>query len=383
MKKVPLHKPYWGFKEIFQVIKTILLKKGGGGGPFGELVEKKICELLNIKFAFLCNSGTSALEMSLMALNLSDGFEAILPAFTFVSTANAVVRERGIPVFVDIEETTYNIDTKLIEKKITKKTKVIIPVHYAGVGCKMDEILAISKKYNLFVIEDAAHAFGSKYKTKYLGTFGDLGCYSFHITKNLTCGEGGCCVTDNEELAEIIETIRDKGTDRQKFLRKEVSEYKWVSKGSNFLMSDILAGILYQQINRLNKINKLRRKKAIYLWEKLKNEIREEIILPELNEFKESNWHIFAIRVKNEEYRNKLIEYLNKKGIQASFHYLPLHLSPFVQKNYNYKPGDFPITELVAKTLIRIPLYPQISYREINYIVKSIKEGIYKIKHDK
>ena len=381
MRTIPLYKPFWGIKEILQVAKIIYSGKGGGGEKIGRLVEKEIKTLLNVKHCFLCNSGTGALELSLLSLNLPSEFEAIVPSFTFVSTANAVVREGGHPVFVDIEEETFNINPDLIEEKITEKTKVIIPVHYGGVGCRMEKIMEIAKKYSLFVIEDAAHAFGAKYKSNWLGTFGNTGCFSFHITKNLVCGEGGAIVTNEEDLAGNIEIIREKGTDRSKFLRGEIKEYRWINNGSNFLLSDILAGILYQQLKRINKINLLRRKKAIYLWKRLKMELGEKIILPSIEKTKEPNWHIFAIRVKDKKLRDAVIEYLNNHKIKASFHYLPLHLSPYIQKKYKYKKGDLPVTEKICDTLIRLPLYPQISYFSLNYIVKTLKEAIIKNKN--
>ena len=381
MRTIPLYKPFWGIKEILQVAKIIYSGKGGGGEKIGRLVEKEIKTLLNVKHCFLCNSGTGALELSLLSLNLPSEFEAIVPSFTFVSTANAVVREGGHPVFVDIEEETFNINPDLIEEKITEKTKVIIPVHYGGVGCRMEKIMEIAKKYSLFVIEDAAHAFGAKYKSNWLGTFGNTGCFSFHITKNLVCGEGGAIVTNEEDLAGNIEIIREKGTDSSKFLRGEIKEYRWINNGSNFLLSDILAGILYQQLKRINKINLLRRKKAIYLWKRLKMELGEKIILPSIEKTKEPNWHIFAIRVKDKKLRDAVIEYLNNHKIKASFHYLPLHLSPYIQKKYKYKKGDLPVTEKICDTLIRLPLYPQISYFSLNYIVKTLKEAIIKNKN--
>ncbi|MCX8082105.1 MAG: dTDP-4-amino-4,6-dideoxygalactose transaminase [bacterium] len=376
MKIYPLNKPDWGIKEIIAVTKYILRGKGGGGnGEITRRVEKKIGEILNIPYVFLTSSGTSALELGLYALQLQPGYEVITSSFTFVSTATAIIRQGGIPAFVDIEINTMNINPDLIEDKINEKTKVIIPVHYGGLGCKMEKILNIAQKYNLSVIEDAAHAFGSKYKEKYLGTWGDIGCFSFHETKNIVCGEGGAIVTSNEGLSEKIDIIREKGTNRSKFLKGEIEKYEWISEGSNFLLSDILAVLLEQQINKLEIINKKRKEIAEYMYNKLQS-LSPPLILPNKNLMEETNWHIFAIRVPNQQIRSELLIYLNKNGIKASFHYLPLHLSPYIKTNpiYKYKNGDLPITESVASTIIRLPLNTKMKYKDVDYIVYHIEK---------
>jgi len=373
MKKIYLAEPFFGIEEFFMGCSMLKTLKQHRYGIWTKKVEEMISQLMSVKYSFLTTSCTSALELSLWIYEFPPGFEAIIPSFTFVSTANAVIRQKGKPVFVDIERKTLNINPDLIEDKVNEKTKVIIPVHYAGVGCNMEKIINIAKKHNLVIIEDAAHAFGAKFNNKYLGTFGDIGCFSFHITKNFTCGEGGAIVTDNELLARKIEIFRDKGTNRAQFIRKEINKYDWISEGSSYVISDFLSMLLYHQLKKFKKNNYLRKKKAEYLYYQLgKSNLKEYITFPNKEILENSNYHICYILVKDERDRNPLIEYLNQKGIESAFHYQPLHLSPYIKNKYIIN-ESLPVTEEVASKIVRLPIYPQIKKSQIRYIVRTIK----------
>lgn len=371
---IPLNRPWFDNREIEAARAAIQSGYVVGNGPKGKELEEKLKSYLNVKHTFLMPSCTAALEAALMSLNIGSGDEVICPSFTFVSTANAIVRENAKPVFVDIQPDTYNIDPEKIKKAITKKTKAMIPVHYGGYSCDMDEINFIASKYSIPVIEDAAHAIGSKYKGKYLGTIGNIGCFSFHATKNLVCGEGGALVTNEDFIARKIEIIQEKGTDRSSFLRGEVGKYTWVGKGSSYVLSDILATIALEQFKKLGEINRRRNEHALYFINKL-NHLDEKLILPVQKDGVESNWHIFPIRV-SKTHRDWLIKALRAEGIEAAFHYIPLHTSPFAQKNLGYKSGCLPVTEEVSETLIRLPIYPQLTCEERDDIIFAVKKVI-------
>lgn len=369
---IPLSKPYMGEEEIRAASKSILSGNIKGQGEVGIKLQDFMKDLFNIKSAILTTSGTHALELALMTLDIKEKDEAILPSFSFVSCATAIVRQGARPIFTDIEEEYLNIDPEKIEEKITEKTRAIICIHYGGVGCQMREILEIARRYNLYVIEDAAHAIGSKYDDKYLGTIGDIGCFSFHETKNVSCGEGGAFLTKDDTLTQRAEIIVEKGTNRLAFLRGDVDKYTWVDKGSSYVLSDILAAVLFEQIKKMPFINKKRELIGMRYLEGLRKlEENGKIILPKLNP-DNTNWHIFYIRVKAPENRDRIINALRERGIEASFHFLPLHLSPYARTNYNYSESDFPITEMVSNSLIRLPTYPDLTESEQEYIIDSL-----------
>ncbi|MCR4324885.1 MAG: dTDP-4-amino-4,6-dideoxygalactose transaminase [Candidatus Curtissbacteria bacterium] len=369
---IPLHKPFWGREEERAAISAMRSGTGVGDLSFGEVLAKTISDKFGIKFVLPTNSGTAALELACACL-LKSGDEVILPSFTFSSCANAVLLAGAKPVFCDIDINTYNINPLEIEKLITKKTKAIMVVHYAGLACDMDKINQIAKKHNLYVVEDAAHALGSKYNGKFLGTIGKVGCYSFHGTKNAASGEGGIFVTGDLKLHRMAEIIREKGTDRSSFMRGEKKKYSWVSVGRSLVLSDILSAIALEQIKKLDTITEMRRKNAEYFLKKLEP-LSSKLILPFRDENLECDWHIFAIRVPRLA-RARVIKSLRSYGIEASFHYLPLHTSVMGRK-MGYKAGDLPVTEEIAATLIRLPMYPKLKKSEMDYIAAVLEKVV-------
>lgn len=367
---IPLHKPFWGRDEEKAAITAMRSGTGIGDLDYSEQLSKELSQLIGTKFALPTSSGTTSLELACAYL-LKKGDEVILPSFTFSSCANAVLLAGGKPVFADIDFQTYNIDPLEVEKLITKKTKAVMVVHYAGMACDMEKINNIAQNYKLLVIEDAAHALGAKYNGLHLGTLGVIGCYSFHGTKNAVSGEGGAFVTNDPQINKIAEIIREKGTNRSSFMRGERRKYSWVRVGRSLILSDILSAIALVQIKKLNQITSLRQKKAQYLLKKLES-LSSKIILPVISKGTEANWHIFAIRVPRAS-RNRIIKDLKSYGIEASFHYLPLHTSVMGQ-SLGYKVGNLPVSEEISSTLIRLPIYPQLKNSEIDYIADVLKK---------
>lgn len=367
---IPLHKPFWGKDEERAAILAMRTGTGIGDLSYSEKLAKTLEEIISVEYVLPTGSGTAALELACACLLKKDD-EVILPSFTFSSCANAILLSGAKPVFCDIDINTYNIDFSDIERKITKKTRALMVVHYAGFACDMDKISDIAAKYNLLIIEDAAHALGAKYKGKHLGSIGTVGCFSFHGTKNAASGEGGAFATSNIKIAKLAEIIREKGTDRSSFMRGERKKYSWVNVGRSLVLSDILAAIALEQIKKIDKITMLRKKNAQYLLKKLKK-ISSKIILPRESEGSDGNWHIFAIRVPRL-MRNKVILGLKSYGIEASFHYLPLH-SSIMGKKLGYKNRDLPVTEEVSATLIRLPIYPKLKKSELDYMVAALEK---------
>lgn len=372
--KIPFNKPSFTGNELKYIKKTIAMNKISGDGYFTLKCHSFLEKKLGVKKCLLTTSCTHALEMAAILINLKAGDEVILPSYTFVSTVNSFVLRGAKPVFVDIDPRTMNLDHTKIEQAITQNTKAIIPVHYAGIGCNMEKIMAIAKKYNLYVIEDAAQALNSKYKNKFLGTYGDFATLSFHETKNYTCGEGGALLINNENFIERAEIIREKGTDRSKFFRGQVDKYTWVDIGSSYLPSDILAAYLYAQLEKLDHINKKRKNIFDYYYKRLKElEKIGQLKLPYIPKDCKINYHMFYIILPNEKDRDSLMNALKEKGIMAILHYIPLHLSK-KGRSYDYKENDLPITENLSGRLLRLPFYNSISTKELNYIIKSIKQ---------
>ncbi|OGE35404.1 hypothetical protein A3E66_00220 [Candidatus Daviesbacteria bacterium RIFCSPHIGHO2_12_FULL_37_16] len=367
---IPLHKTFWGREEEKAAIAAMRSGTGVGDLAFSEALAKEISKKLDVSYVLPTGSGTAALELA-CALLLKRGHEVILPSFTFSSCANAILLAGAMPVFADIDINTYNLDPVEIEKKITKKTKAIMVVHYAGMACAMDKIMQIANENNLYVIEDAAHALGASYGGKSLGTIGNVGCFSFHGTKNAASGEGGAFATNDKQIFKIAEIIREKGTNRSSFMRGERKKYSWVKVGRSLILSDILSAIALEQIKKLDKITLLRRKNSEYFLKKLKK-ISSKIILPRISEGTDPNWHIFAIRAPRL-LRDKIIKALRNYGIEASFHYLPLHQSQ-MGKKLGCKTKDLPVSEEVASTLIRLPMHPKLTKSEIDYIVAALEK---------
>ena len=322
----------------------------------------------------LTTSGSSALELAAILSKIKPGDEFIVPSFTFSSTANAFMLRGARPIFVEINPDTMNIDVDKIEGKITPKTKVIVPVDYAGVSCDMDKINEIAKKYNLMVIEDAAQAIGSKYKGKPCGLQSDIACFSFHETKNFNMGEGGAVYIKDDTLMEEAEIIREKGTNRKQFIHGQVDKYSWYKIGSSILPSDVLSAILYGQLGRFDEILNRR----LNIWnqyftslEKLENS--GKLRRPRIPDYATHNAHIFFILLNDEETRNELLHFLKDHDIVATFHYLPLHSAPLGQE-YGYRPGDLPITEDAASRLLRLPLHYNMTDDDVNKVILTIND---------
>lgn len=369
---IPLHKPFWGREEEKAAISAMRQGTGIGDLAYSAQLARELAFYLGIKYVLPTGSGTAALELACACL-LSRGDEVILPSFTFSSCANAIMLSGAKPVFVDVDIGSYNIDPTEIEKAISDKTRAVMVVHYAGMACDMERIGHLAKRFGLLVVEDAAHALGSKYKDQHLGTIGLVGCYSFHGTKNAASGEGGAFVTRDPAIFKRAEIIREKGTNRSSFMRGERKKYSWVSVGRSLILSDILSAIALEQIKKLDEITKLRKKKADYLMMRLAK-LSAKVILPQVTAGTDPSWHIFAMRVPRT-MRSQVISGLRSYGIEASFHYLPLHSSA-MGKKLGYKTGDLPVTEEVAATLIRLPMYPKLKSSELDYIVAALEKVI-------
>lgn len=373
MSRIKFSEPYITNRELELIKDSISKGEISGDRFYTKKCTEFIEQIFGTKKALLTTSCSSALDMAALLLDLKENDEVIMPSYTFVSTANAVVLRGAKPVFAEIDGNTLNIDPIDVERKITEKTKAIFPVHYAGVSCDMDKIMNIAKKYNLKVVEDAAQGVNAKYKGRYLGTIGDIGCYSFHETKNYSCGEGGAILINyDEELAKRAEIIREKGTNRSQFIRGEVDKYTWIDVGSSYLLSDILASILWAQFEKLDEINSKRKKIYETYYEGLKIlEDKGKLKLPVIPKYCQSNYHIFYILLNSEEERNYLLDKLKQKDIQATFHYIPLHISPMGRK-LGYKSDDLPVTEDVSKRILRLPIYPELCLEDVNYIIEVI-----------
>jgi dTDP-4-amino-4,6-dideoxygalactose transaminase len=338
-----------------------------GDGAFTRKCNTLLENALGMKKTLLTTSCTHALEMAAILLNIQTGDEVIVPSFTFVSTINAFVLRGAKPIFSDIRKDTLNIDESLLEGLITKRTKAIVVVHYAGVGCEMDAIMNIANKYDIPIIEDNAHGLFGKYKGRFLGTFGTFATQSFHETKNFSSGEGGALFINNKNYIERAEIIREKGTNRTKFFRGELDKYSWVDIGSSYLPSDILAAVLYAQLEKRELIQAKRKK----IWENYHENldawaIENDIRLPIIPEYCEQSYHMFYLIMPTHEKRTLFIQHLKKNGIMAVFHYLPLHLSE-MGKIFGGKIRDCPVTENISDRLVRLPFYNDLDIETLDF----------------
>ena len=360
-------------KECEYVLEAIKSGHLAGDGVFTKKCSELLEDTLNVPKALLTTSCTAALELSALLLNLQPGDEVILPSFTFVSTVNAYLLRGVKPIFCDIRPDTLNIDETKINSLVTSKTKVIVPVHYAGVGCDMDVILSIARQNNLAVVEDNAHGLFGKYRGRNLGTFGCMSAQSFHETKNFTCGEGGAILINDPALIDRSEILREKGTNRTRFFRGLVDKYTWVDIGSSFLPSDLLAAFLFGQLEAREKIQIIRLK----LWNRYKLgltdwAIEQGVNLPFVPKDCDQAYHMFYMLTPSLEYRQGLILHLKNSGIQAVFHYLPLHLSD-MGKKYGGCKGDYPVTERVSDRLLRLPFYNTLTESEQDRVINAVQ----------
>lgn len=365
--------PYVG-KEKEYVSQAIDNHKICGDGEFTKKCSAWIEEKTGTEKALLTTSCTHATEMAALLCDIQPGDEIIMPSYTFVSTADAFVLRGAKVVFVDIRPDTMNIDEKKIEAAITKKTKAIVPVHYAGVSCEMDTIMDIARRHNLCVIEDAAQGVMSKYKGKALGTIGDFGCYSFHETKNYSMGEGGALLIKNADMIESAEILREKGTNRSKFFRGQIDKYTWVNYGSSYLPSELNAAYLWAELEEADKINENRLASWNHYYEGL-SELSEQgkIDLPVVPEGCEHNAHMFYIKAKDLEERTRLISFMKEQGVGCVFHYIPLHSAPAGRKFGRFY-GEDVYTTRESERLMRLPMYYGLEAEQIDYVIEKIKE---------
>lgn len=369
---IPFNIPPVVGKELQYITQAITNQKLSGDGPFGKKCQQWFETHFKTLKALLTPSCTAALEMSAILADIKEGDEVIMSSFTFVSTANAFVLRGAKIVFVDIRPDTMNIDEQLIEAAITKKTKAIVPVHYAGVACEMDIIMDIARRHNLWVIEDAAQGVMSTYKGKALGTIGHIGCFSFHETKNYSAGgEGGAILINDESLLLRAEIIREKGTDRSQFIRGQVDKYTWTDIGSSFLPSELQGAYLFAQLETANTINN----KRLNLWDRyqlaFKSLITRKVVQgPIIPVELKHNAHMYYLKLSSQEQRDAYIQHMKAKEITTVFHYIPLHSSPAGQK-YGRFYGEDKFTTLESQRLVRLPLFYQISDEEQQQVIRA------------
>ena len=373
---IPFNRPYLTGKELIYIRQAHRRAQLAGNGYFTIKCQKWLEKNLGTKKAFLTHSCTSALEMAAILADIKPGDEIIMPSYTFVSTANAFVLRGGVPVFVDIRPDTLNIDEKLIEKAITRRTKAIVPVHYAGVGCEMDTILKIARRYRLLVIEDAAHCVRATYKGRELGTIGDFGALSFHETKNIISGEGGALLINNPKFIKRAEIVWQKGTDRSCFMRGEVDKYTWRDVGSSFLPGELMAAFLWAQLEEAGAITKNR----LSVWHSYHDKlaplekngwIRLCVVPKECS----NNAHMYYVVFNTSAERQRALQVFRKHNINALFHYIPLHASP-AGRHFGRLAGPLPKTDSISRRILRLPLWMGIRKKERQKVI-NILSGLF------
>ncbi len=372
--RVPFNKPFF-IEKSFQYIRDAMEKGNiSGNGIYTLKCHSLLKQLFGIRKAMLTTSCTHALEMCALLLDVQPGDEVIVPSFTFVSTINAFVLRGAKPVFIDVRSDTLNMNERLLERLINSRTKAIVPVHYAGVGCEMDVISSIAASHNIPVVEDNAQGIFGKYRENFLGTFGCLSTHSFHETKNFSCGEGGALFINDPQYIERAEILWEKGTNRNRFFRGEVDKYTWVDLGSSYLPSDILAAFLYAQLEDHIHIQLVRKKIWEYYFENLKDWASNlNIGLPFVPVHCDQSYHMFYLLLPSFNMRQSLINYLKGKSILSVFHYVPLHLSEMGQR-FGGKLGDCPVTEDVSIRLLRLPFYNSLTTSDQRYAIEALKD---------
>lgn len=373
-ERIRFNVPYLSGNELVYIADAHSKGQLAGDGEYTKRCQHLLEQQLQIPKVLLTHSCTAALEMAALLIDIKPGDEVIMPSYTFVSTANAFVLRGAKIVFVDIDAETKNIDAALIQEKITDHTRAIVAVHYAGVTCDMKSLGKICNRENLFLIEDAAQAIYAKYDNKYAGTFGDLGCLSFHETKNIISGEGGALLINNKQLIERAEIIREKGTNRSKFLRGQIDKYSWVDIGSSFLPGELTAAFLLAQLEEKDKIISAR----MAVWDKyyssLKNYQSKEIKIMSSPLDRQHNGHMFYISMDSMMTRDKFIDYMNKSNIQCVFHYVPLHNSQFFRSQNDYIDQNLPVTESTSKKLVRLPFWTHLPIEKQEIIIEKTTE---------
>lgn len=372
-KKLPFNRPYISGRELYNIANAHLSGHLSGDGQYTKLCHAWLERYTRSAKALLTHSCTAALEMAALLLKIQPGDEVIMPSFTFVSTANAFVLRGAVPVFVDIREDTLNLDERLIESAITERTRAVVPVHYAGVACEMDSIMAVAHKRQIKVVEDAAQGVMASYKGRALGSIGDLGAYSFHETKNVISGEGGALLVNEPLLVQRAEIIREKGTDRSRFFRGEVDKYTWQEVGSSFLPGELIAAFLWAQLDEAERITE-ERLACWELYHELLEPLEKEGLLrrPVVPADCQHNAHMYYVLLDSAASREQLLDDLKRQGIGAVFHYVPLHASPAGER-YGRVHDSMAVTERQSERLVRLPLWLGISEAEQNQVVEQIK----------
>lgn len=377
-KKIPLFKIYWDKKDVGAVSKVIKSGMNWATGSNIEKLERKLANYLGIKYALVFNSGTSGLHALMIAYNIKPKDEVIVPSFTFIATANTSLFVGAKPVFAEIEEKTFGLDPDDVKKKITKKTKAIIPVHYGGCSCRIRELRRIAKKHKLILMEDAAESLGARIGNKKVGTFGEAAMFSFCAPKVITTGEGGVVVTNSKKIYEKLKLIRSHGRAETADYFSSARHMDYIALGYNFRMSNIIAALGISQFKKINKAIKMRRRNAAYLTKKLNS--LKEIILPEPPKGYFHLYQMYTIRVKKgKKIRDALKDYLNKKGIGAKIYFEPVHLTNFYKSLFKYKKGDLPVTEKISNQALTLPMYPTLTKKEMDFMIKEIQNFFKKI----
>jgi len=373
LSHIPFNRPFFSGREFELIQQAVANSQISGDGIFTRKCHALLENALGVSKVLLTTSCTHALEMAALLLDIKPGDEVIIPSFTFVSAANAFVLRGARPVFIDIRADTLNLDEAQLERLITPRTKAIVVVHYAGVGCDMDTIMQVAGQHGIPVVEDNAHGLFGKYRGKYLGTFGCLATQSFHETKNFTCGEGGALIVNDSRYLDRAEIIREKGTNRSSFFRGQVDKYSWLDLGSSYLPSDLLAAFLYAQLEARDQIQNKRRRVWHYYHDHLRKLAdRFEVQLPFVPDHCEQPYHMFYLILPSLEQRQALITRLNAQDIGCVFHYLPLHLSEMAQKLKSC--GDCPVAEEVSDRLVRLPFYGSLTEAEQSQVVAALYE---------
>lgn len=369
---IPFNKPFLVGKELYYIAQAVMGGRLSGNGPFTRKCHAWLEERLGVGKALLTHSCTSALEMAALLCDLKPGDEVIVPSFTFVSTANAFALFGAKPVFVDIRPDTLNLNEDLIEKAITEKTRVIVPVHYAGVPCEMDRIIAIARKHGLRVVEDAAQALLSDYHGRKLGSIGDMAALSFHETKNIISGEGGALLMNDPALSGRAEILWEKGTNRSQFFRGEVDKYTWVDVGSSYLPSELIAAFLWAQLEEADKIIAKRRRIFQKYMERFAGLAARGVFkVPFVADGASENGHLFYLLLESVEKRDELMAYLRRAGIYSVFHYVPLHSSPAGQR-LGRVGSSMQWTDDLSGRLLRLPLYYDMNDEEQDRVIESV-----------
>lgn len=370
---VPFHRPTHVIEEFGCIAESLRNGQSTGASAFGKLCAQKLCDTFGVRYAAMTTSCTHALELAALALAIQPGDEVIVPSFTFTSTANAFVLRGARIRFADIQPDTLNLDPHHLEQLVTRNTRAIVAMHYAGVACDMSAIMNIATAHSVPVVEDAAHALFGTYRGRSLGTIGAIGTFSFHRTKNFSCDEGGAFVTDNPELGEAAEIIREKGTNRAQFLRGMIQKYEWIREGSSYVLAELLAAQLFAQLERAQEIQDKRRR----VWLRYQDGLRdwaesEGVRQPHIPANCDPAWHLYYVVMPSPQARDRLLDDLRAAGIGAAFHYPPLHLTPMGHR-LGGRPGDAPVAEWAAERLLRPPFYTDLSESDQERVMDTMR----------